>query len=56
MEIFCLQVTGYLNTRKSIPICIFVVMASGKCDIHINFTFTRILTSTHTKEFNIVFA
>jgi len=33
-----------------------LVMASGKYDIHIYFTFfTRILTSTHTKEFNIIF-
>ena len=27
-EIFCLQVTGYLNTRKSFPNCMFVVMAT----------------------------
>ena len=39
--IFCLQITGYLNTRKSFPICMFVVMASGKCDLHIHFTFLQ---------------
>ena len=38
LEIFCLQVTGYLKTRKSLPICMFVVLASGKCDLHIHFT------------------
>jgi len=31
-------------------------MASGKCDLHLDFNFsTRILTSTHRKEFNIFF-
>ena len=53
-EIFCLHVTGYLNTKDSFPICIFVVMASGKCELHTYFTFLQgILTSTHTKKFNI---
>ena len=41
-ENFCLQVTGYLNTRKSFPICVFVVMASGKCDLHIHLTFLQV--------------
>ena len=52
--IFCLRVTGYLNTKESFPICIFMVMASGKCELHTYFTFLqRILTSTHTK--NLIF-
>ena len=53
-EIFCLHVTGYLNTKESIPICMFVVMASGKYELHTYFTFLqRILTCTHMKKFNI---
>jgi len=42
MEVFCLQITGYLNIRKSFPICMFVVIASGKYDLHIHFTFFEI--------------
>ena len=38
---FFLQVTGYLKTRKSFPICMFVVMITGKCDLHIHFTFLQ---------------
>ena len=38
---FFLQLTGYLNTRNSFPICMFVVMAWGKCDLHIHFTFLQ---------------
>jgi len=54
LEIYCLQVTGYLNKKKSFPICMFVVMALGKSDLHIHFTFLQeFLISTHTKEFNI---
>ena len=41
LEIFCLQLTEYLNTRKSFQICMFVVMASGKCELHIHFTFLQ---------------
>jgi len=41
MDIFCLHVNGYLNTTMSFPICMFVVMASGKCDLHIHFTFLQ---------------
>ena len=41
LVIFCLQVTGYLNTRKSFPNCMFVVMASGNCDLHIQNTFIQ---------------
>ena len=53
-EIFCLHVTGYLYTKESFPICMFVVMASGKFELHTYFTFLqRILTSTHMKKFNI---
>ena len=51
---FFFHVNGYLNTKESFPICMFVVMASGKCELHIYFTFLqRILTSTHMKIFNI---
>jgi len=39
LEIICLQVTGYFNTRKSFPICMFNVMASGKCDLRIHFNY-----------------
>ena len=51
---FFLQITGYLYTKGSFPICMFVVMAWGKCVLHTYFTFLqRILTSTHMKKFNI---
>ena len=53
-EIFCLHVTGYSNTNVSFLSCMFVEMASGKCEPHTHFTFLqRILTSTHMKIFNI---
>ena len=53
-EIFCLHVIGYSNTKESFPSCLFVVMASGKCEPHTYFTFLqRILTSKHMKKFNI---
>ena len=49
-EIFCLHVTGYLNTKESFPIGMFVVMAWGKCELHKYYTFLqRILISTHKK-------
>ena len=41
IKIFCLHVNDYLNTKKSIPICIFVVMDFGKCELHIYFTFLQ---------------
>ena len=41
LEIFCLQVTGYVNAKKSIPNCIFVLMMSWKCAHHIYFTFLQ---------------
>jgi len=40
-EIFCLHVSGYLNTNKSFPISMFVVMASGKCELYTYFTFLQ---------------
>ena len=53
LKYFCLHVTGYLNTKDSFPKCMFVVMASGKCELHTYFTFLqRILTSTHK---NLIF-
>ena len=56
-EFFFLHVTGYLNTKESFPICMFVVIASGKCELHTYYTFLqRILISTHIKIFNIFFA
>ena len=33
-EIFGLHITGYFNKKKSFLICMFVVMASGKCELH----------------------
>ena len=55
-EIFCLHVTGYSNTKESFPSCMFVVMASGKCELHTYFTFLQsFLNSTHMKNFNIFF-
>jgi len=41
LEIFCLHITEYLNTKKLFPICMFVVMASEKCEFHIYFTFIQ---------------
>ena len=35
LEIFCFNLSGYLNTKKSFPICMFVVKASGKCELYI---------------------
>ena len=53
-EIFCVHITVYLNTMGSIQICMFFVMASGKCELHTYFTsLQRILTSTHMK--NLIF-
>ena len=40
MENF-LHVTVHLNTRKWFPICMFVGMASGKWELHIQFTFLQ---------------
>jgi len=40
-EIFCLHVTGYFKTKESFPICMFVVMASGKCEPHTYFNFYK---------------
>ena len=51
---FFLHVTGYLNTKESFSIGMFVVMAVGKCELHTYFTFLqRILTTTHMK--NLIF-
>ena len=51
---FFLHVTVYLKAKESFPICMFVVMASGECELHTYFTFLqRILTSTHMKKINI---
>ena len=53
-EIFCLHLTGYSNTKESFRSCMFVVMATGKCEPHTYFTFLqRILTFTHMKKSNI---
>jgi len=41
LEIFCFHLTMYLNTKKSFPICMFVVMASEKCDLHIYLPFLQ---------------
>jgi len=41
LEIFCLQVTRYLNTMNSFPICMFEVMASGKCDLRMHIIFLQ---------------
>ena len=47
---FFLHVTGYLNTKESFPICMFVAMAMGKCELHTYFTYLqRILTSAQMK-------
>jgi len=49
-----LHVTGYSNTKESFPICMFVVMASGKYELHTYFFFLqRILTPTQMK--NLIF-
>ena len=47
LEIFCLQLTCYLNTRTSFPICMLVVMASGICYLHIHFTFLQEFSPAH---------
>ena len=52
--IFYLQVNGYLNTKESFPICMFVVMASGKCHLHILFTFLQGFLHPHIRK-NLIF-
>jgi len=59
MEIF-LHVIGSLKTKKSFPICTFVVMVSGKYDLHIHFTFFK-NSNLHTYEriykfFRVIYA
>ena len=57
MEISCLHVPGYLNTRNSFPISMFVVMTSGKLWPSYIFHFsTKILTYKHTKNLIFFFA
>jgi len=41
IEIFCLHLTGYLKTKKSIPICMFLLMTSAKYELQIYFTFLQ---------------
>ena len=36
-----LHLTGYLNTKNSFPISMFVLLTSGQCDLHIYFTFLQ---------------
>jgi len=33
--------TGYLNTKRSFQIGMFVLMTSGKCELNIYFTFLK---------------
>ena len=56
LEIYFIQVTGYLNTRKSFPICMFVVVASGIVTFIYISLFYNDSNLQHTKEFNIIFA
>ena len=37
-KLFLKQVTGYLNTRKWFPFCMFVIISSGKYDLNVHFT------------------
>ena len=50
LEIFSLHITGYLNIRKTLPICMFVGMASGKCDLHIRGLLEKYPTFGREKE------
>ena len=43
--------TEGLNTKKSFPICMFVVMASGKCDLHIHLTFLQEFKLPHLRKY-----
>ena len=54
LEIFCLQVNGYLNTRKSFPIWMFVLMASRKFVLHMHFTFIQEFQPPHIRK-NLIF-
>jgi len=40
LEIF-FKLNGYLTRRKSLPISMFVLMASGNYDLHIHYTFLQ---------------
>jgi hypothetical protein len=52
---FFLQLTGYLNIRKLFLICMFVVKASGKWDLHIRFTFLQEFSPPHIRKYLIFF-
>ena len=43
MEIFCFHVNGYtrINTKMSFPNCMFVLMISWKCALHLYFSFLQ---------------
>ena len=41
LKFFCLHVNGYWNRKESFPICMFVVMASGKYELHTFFNFYK---------------
>ena len=47
--------TRYFNTRKTFPIWMFVVMASGKCVLHIYFTFLQEFYPPHIRKYLIFF-
>jgi len=53
-EIFCLHLTWYLNRKESFPICMFVLMPSGKCELHTYFTFLQRI-QTYTRMKNLIF-
>ena len=40
----------YLNTNNSFPICMFVVIASRKCELHIYFTFLQEFWPPHIRK------
>ena len=55
MKIFLFTPTRYLNTKKPFPICMFVIMASGKFDIHIYWTFLQEFYPPHIRKYLIFF-
>ena len=56
LEIVSLKLTGNLNSRKSFPICMIVVMASGKYELNIHFTFQQEIYPPHIRKHLICFS
>ena len=50
----CVHVNWYINGKWSFPNCLFVIMISIKCTLHIYFTFLRQFLLPHVRN-NLIF-